>query len=74
MMYNVPLPGNEVWWARFGGGDGGRRDGLIVGSGNWAGEDGAVGELGHVIRIVSLTSDLYSYTLQLASCQAVLEM
>lgn len=33
-----------------------RRDGLAVGSGNWSGDEGQIGELGHVIRIVSSLS------------------
>lgn len=59
-MAALPLPGPEAWWVRYGGnkssqGDEGqkRRDGLVLGSGDWTGEEGQVGELGHVLRIVS---------------------
>jgi hypothetical protein len=59
-MEGIPLPGGEGWWVRFGGagrdakeGEWRQRDGLVPGSGNWAGEEGQVGELGHVLRIVS---------------------
>jgi hypothetical protein len=58
-IYNIPLPGDEAHWLRYGaesrtGEDRGRRDGIAVGTGNWEGEEGAVGEIGHVIRVVSL--------------------
>lgn len=58
-IYNIPLPGDEIHWMRYGavgsnGRDCGRRDGLAVGTGNWIGEEGLVGELGHVLRIVSV--------------------
>lgn len=57
-IYNIPLPGDEAHWLRHGaesrsGADRGRRDGIAVGTGNWEGEEGAVGEIGHVIRVVS---------------------
>jgi len=57
-IYNIPLPGDEAHWLRYGaesrtGEDRGRRDGIAVGTGNWEGEEGAVGEIGHVIRVVS---------------------
>ena len=57
-LYNVPLPGDESQWDRWGGGgssgrEGSRRDGLAVGTGTWVGEEGQIGELGHVLRIVS---------------------
>jgi hypothetical protein len=56
-MAAVSLPGGEGWWVRFGGGgktvEGKRRDGLVLGSGNWSGPEGQVGDLGHVLRIVS---------------------
>jgi hypothetical protein len=57
-IYNIPLPGDEAQWLRYGaesrlGEDRGRRDGIAVGTGNWEGEEGAVGEIGHVIRVVS---------------------
>lgn len=60
-IYNIPLPGDETLWNRFGGvsangRDCGRREGLAVGTGNWMGEEGAVGEMGHVLRIVSVLS------------------
>ena len=59
-IYNVPLPGDETQWERWGGGgssgrETARRDGLALGTGNWQGEEGLVGELGHVLRIVSCT-------------------
>ncbi|ORY28827.1 hypothetical protein BCR39DRAFT_187902 [Naematelia encephala] len=62
-MYNIPLPGSEVLWNRRGGSsstgrEGGRRDGLVVGTGNWTGEDGQVGELGHVMRILAIYTDI----------------
>ena len=56
---NVPLPGPEAWWARFGGSSCAetgvirRRDSLRERLGDWSGEEGAVGELGYVMRIVS---------------------
>jgi hypothetical protein len=58
-IYNIPLPGDEAHWLRYGaesrtGEDRGRRDGIAVGTGNWEGEEGLVGEIGHVIRVVSL--------------------
>ena len=54
-----PLPGGEAGWARWGGAvaDGrerGRRDGMVVASGNRSDEEGQVGELGHLLRIVSV--------------------
>lgn len=57
-VYNIPLPGDEALWERWGGGgtlgrDGVKRDGLAVGTGNWPGAEGQVGELGHVLRVVS---------------------
>lgn len=57
-IYNIPLPGDEAHWLRYGaesrtGKDRGRRDGIAVGTGNWDGDEGAVGEIGHVIRVVS---------------------
>lgn len=56
-IYNIPLPGDEAHWMRYGaesrsGDDRGRRDGIAVATGNWDGDEGAVGELGHVIRVV----------------------
>jgi hypothetical protein len=62
-MYNIPLPGGESYWVRWGGAASGarepaRRDGLASGTGTWAGDEGAVGELGHVLRIVSDDSPL----------------
>jgi hypothetical protein len=56
-IYNIPLPGDEALWMRYGaegrsGEDRGRRDGIAVATGSWDGEEGAVGELGHVIRVV----------------------
>ncbi|RXK39013.1 hypothetical protein M231_03743 [Tremella mesenterica] len=66
-MYNVPLPGSDVHWGRYGGGaaggrEAGRRDGLLVGSGNWLGEEGQVGEFGHAIRVLSIWCDIMSVT------------
>ncbi|OCF38758.1 hypothetical protein I317_07464 [Kwoniella heveanensis CBS 569] len=60
---SIPLPGTEVHWARWGGNaaggrEPGRRDGIIQGSGNWSGEEGQIGELGHVIRILSVFADI----------------
>ncbi|WRT69303.1 uncharacterized protein IL334_006287 [Kwoniella shivajii] len=60
---NVPLPGPESLWTRWGGNaaggrEPGRRDGMIPGSGNWPGEEGQVGEMGHVLRIVSIFADI----------------
>lgn len=59
-IYNIPLPGDEALWMRYGaegrsGEDRGRRDGIAVATGSWDGEEGAVGELGHVIRVVRLS-------------------
>lgn len=56
-MYNIPLPGGEAGWVRWGGAasggrEGGRREGMAVGTGTWAEEEGQVGEFGNVIRIV----------------------
>jgi hypothetical protein len=66
---DVPLPGPEGWWVKYGGatregeeGRGWRRDGLVSGAGDWPGEEGQVGELGHVLRIVSRA--LYSVELR----------
>ncbi|WVQ90096.1 hypothetical protein IAS59_003873 [Cryptococcus gattii] len=61
----IPLPGTEAHWARWGGGgiggrEPGRRDGLVAGTGNWLGEDGSVGEIGSVIRILSILADIMS--------------
>ncbi len=58
-LYNIPLPGSEAGWVRWGGtGSGGRemgrRDGMAIGTGNWLGEEGQVGELGYALRIVSV--------------------
>ncbi|WVW79615.1 hypothetical protein I302_101584 [Kwoniella bestiolae CBS 10118] len=60
---NTPLPSNESHWNRWGGNavggrEPGRRDGLVPGSGNWPGEDGQIGELGHVLRILSIFADI----------------
>ncbi|OCF78879.1 hypothetical protein I204_00823 [Kwoniella mangroviensis CBS 8886] len=60
---NIPLPSNESQWARWGGNaiggrEPGRRDGLKPGSGNWPGEEGQIGELGHVLRILSIFADI----------------
>jgi len=57
-MYNIPLPGGEAHWVRSGGAAMGgretrRRDGMAVGTGNWMGEEGQIGEFGQVLRIVS---------------------
>ena len=51
---NIPLPGGEAGWTRWGGGgrEMGRRDGMVAGSGNSVGEDSAVGEFGHLLRMV----------------------
>lgn len=81
-MEGVPLPGEETWWVRFGGGHGDtpehgspvskvQRDGLVIGTGNWPGEAGQVGEIGHVLRIVSsllrvCNVRVWGLTLQLA--------
>ncbi|WVQ74396.1 hypothetical protein IAR50_003997 [Cryptococcus sp. DSM 104548] len=59
----IPLPGGETHWARWGGSgsngrEPGRRDGLVPGTGTWDDEDGAVGEVGHVIRILSVLADI----------------
>lgn len=56
----VPLPGAESWWSRFGGSSAvedvmRRRDSLTQKIGDWPGEEGQVGELGYVMRIVSTT-------------------
>lgn len=64
-IYNIPLPGDEAQWLRWGaesrnGDDRGRRDGIAVGTGNWDGEEGSVGEIGHVIRVVSSPSSVSS--------------
>jgi hypothetical protein len=73
-MYNIPLPGGESYWVRWGGAASGarepaRRDGLAPGTGTWAGDEGAVGELGHVLRIVSDYSELTAMLmLTLRSC------
>lgn len=58
-LYNMPLPGDEALWERrgglaSGGRDMGRRDGLAVGTGNWLGAEGQIGEFGHVLRVVSV--------------------
>ncbi|WVR08862.1 hypothetical protein IAU60_005921 [Kwoniella sp. DSM 27419] len=60
---NIPLPGNELHWSRWGGNaiggrEPGRRDGLHPGSGSWSGEEGQIGELGHVLRILSVFADI----------------
>ncbi|KAK8844085.1 hypothetical protein IAR55_006879 [Kwoniella newhampshirensis] len=60
---NIPLPGTEIHWARWGGNgiggrEPGRRDGITPLSGNWPGEEGRVGEFGHVIRILSVFTDI----------------
>lgn len=65
-IYNIPLPGDEAHWVRYGaegrvGDDRGRRDGIAVGTGDWGGEEGAVGELGHVIRVVSSAAQCADY-------------
>jgi hypothetical protein len=62
-IYNIPLPGDEASWLRYGaesrsGADRGRRDGIAVGTGNWEGEEGAVGEIGHVIRVVGFSESV----------------
>ena len=56
-LYNVPLPGDENQWDRWGGGgssgrEGSKRDCLAPGTGNWLGEEGLIGEFGHVLRVV----------------------
>lgn len=60
---NVPLPGPEMHWARWGGmaaggREPGRRDCLTVGTGNWHSEEGQVGELGHIMRILCIFSNI----------------
>lgn len=65
---HVPLPGGESWWARFGGssvseGSMRRRDGLTDRLGDWPGEEGAVGEMGYVMRIVSQPYSAEGHTL-----------
>ncbi|ODN97268.1 hypothetical protein L198_03831 [Cryptococcus wingfieldii CBS 7118] len=59
----IPLPGSETQWARWGGSgpngrEPGRRDGLVPGTGSWSDEEGSVGEVGHVIRILSILADI----------------
>ncbi|WWC63776.1 uncharacterized protein I303_106381 [Kwoniella dejecticola CBS 10117] len=60
---NIPLPASESHWNRWGGNaaggrEPGRRDGLVIGSGNWPGGEGQIGELGHVLRILSIFADI----------------
>lgn len=60
---NVSLPGPEMYWTRYGGmASNGReplrRDCLTVGTGNWHSEEGQVGEIGHIIRILTLFSNI----------------
>ncbi|WWD21259.1 hypothetical protein CI109_105743 [Kwoniella shandongensis] len=60
---NIPLPGTEVGWARWGGSgiggrEPGRRDGLVPLSGNWPGDEGRIGEFGQVIRILSVFAEI----------------
>lgn len=62
----VPLPGPELYWSRFGGmaingREPGRRDSVQVGSGNWHSEEGQVGELGHVVRILIIFSNIMMF-------------
>lgn len=62
----VPLPGPELYWSRFGGmasngREPGRRDTVQVGSGNWHTEEGQVGELGHVVRILIIFNNIMMF-------------
>lgn len=64
---NVSLPGPEMYWTRYGGmASNGReplrRDCLAVGTGNWHSEEGQVGEIGHIIRILVLFSNIMAIT------------
>lgn len=62
-LANVPLPGYEVYWYRYGGmasggREPGRRDSITPGTGNWHSEEGAVGEFGHIMRIMIIYSNI----------------
>ncbi|KAL7425105.1 hypothetical protein Q5752_000793 [Cryptotrichosporon argae] len=62
---HIPLPGNEAHWARWGGAglggsEPGRRDTITPGTGNWHSEEGQIGELGHIIRILSIFANIMS--------------
>lgn len=63
-IYNIPLPGQETLWARWGGAaaggrEPGRREGLTLGSGNWQGDEGLIGEMGHVMRVVRTPNSIF---------------
>lgn len=66
----VPLPGAESWWSRFGGSSAveegiKRRDSLTQKLGDWSGEEGQVGELGFVMKIVSIPFISQNYILMI---------
>ncbi|KLT38823.1 hypothetical protein CC85DRAFT_305607 [Cutaneotrichosporon oleaginosum] len=63
---HIPLPGAEMYWQRFGGmaangREPGRRDTITVGSGNWHSEEGQVGELGHIVRILIIFANIMTF-------------
>ena len=64
VLYSLPLPGDELQWERFGGNqrstrEPGHRQGLTI-SGAWPQGPEAVGELGHLLRILAVFSDVMS--------------
>lgn len=63
---NIPLPGPEMYWTRYGGmaangREPGRRDTVTVGTGNWHTEEGQVGEIGHIVRILIIFANIMSF-------------
>ncbi|BEI87098.1 hypothetical protein CcaverHIS002_0704440 [Cutaneotrichosporon cavernicola] len=65
-LARIPLPGPEMYWQRYGGmacngREPGRRDTITVGSGNWHSEEGQVGEMGHIVRILIIFANIMSY-------------
>lgn len=65
-LAHIPLPGPEMYWQRYGGmaangREPGRRDTITVGTGNWHSEEGQVGELGHIVRILIIFANIMTF-------------
>lgn len=65
-LAHIPLPGPEMHWTRYGGmasngREPRRRDTITVGTGNWRSEEGQVGELGHIIRILVIFANIMAF-------------
>lgn len=65
-LAHIPLPGPEMYWTRYGGmaangRDPRRRDTITVGTGNWHSEEGQVGEIGHIVRILIIFANIMAF-------------